>query len=1004
MQWPESWIPVDFNVPPNQCCVLRVHAPGEGAAGMPYTTRTFEREMTTAQARPTGNQQATAICNFIHMAVRELIGDVRQLAGIARGHDATNPVNATRAFHALTAYEATADEDALANAAHQALTAQPSTLDGTQREPLLARSVARSSRTADRSERYDSRAREYRVSDSLWYQLQSLSGTPLTEWPSSSNLYKWMSNIVFCMRHGTVSASLDNLLSRGARQVLHALRVVISGCITRRHPSISDIWNTSQSQQQIQKIEYGAAERIQPCLTRSVAYEAAGRIADAMAENEAARSHFYLGLSRLLATLRSLIYGRELTDQVHYELRMLCDVKRTRGLTDSLYWSDICRTARSWQLLLGDDLWNEAATELRPFLTNAARQLEDRASGNVLIDESNKFLLALSKNLNLQAPSELPGISQQNLRRAREFHFPDARGAIPRDSNMRAKVVKMFDELVTSVEDLGLVIMVGAAMLPPESSSCGRPHLAGALLMSFLESSTHRMGTHEVSTLSANGEIIDAAVLAVREKHSTAYATGHGDGVFLENDMMGSSRAFPDGEQSMPRPSEHGLFMLPATLTTPAEPSAAHGASLVAAHGASHTTSAPGQSECPRHGVATSAIADAASERDMPTSAAAAPTRHVSFEDSPQWTPTATFRARPAPGSLGHAYTDDKALWQSAGTSGNGAGTPGNDTGDASAASGADDDRPRTHAATVHAPTEPTVYEERLRKLWLADMQAAQASDRTERAMHSELTRHQIDNLAGEDMRHARNVPLPPHNASLGGPSPQQLQVADNTRNEPTPLSADAVRRDARRSNLGGRGGALRGGAGRGYGQGPGIRQSVSGRQPPPRSNGQFKRMDKPGTLYKDVSADGRAVLRDEYAIGDDAAYNLAKEQPCVICKKQGRPVDHMLNRCLGIWGTTPHCTDTIGADAAARKRRDFLGINALHEIRDSYDDASVPHCDRLVLEQHLDCIFESSPTLMNLDVMYECADELDDGMLALALAEFDRAQRQYSNDVRLLS
>ena len=253
-------------------------------------------------------------------------------------------------------------------------------------------------------------------------------------------------------------------------------------------------------------------------------------------------------------------------------------------------------------------------------------------------------------------------------------------------------------------------------------------------------------------------------------------------------------------------------------------------------------------------------------------------------------------------------------------------------------------------------------------------------------------------------MRHARNAPLPPHNASLGGPSPQQLQVADNTRNEPTPLSADAVRRDARRSNLGGRGGALRGGAGRGYGQGPGIRQSISGRQPPPRSNGQFKRMDKPGTLYKDVSADGRAVLRDEYAIGDDAAYNLVKEQPCVICKKQGRPVDHMLNRCLGIWGTTPHCTDTIGADAAARKRRDFLGINALHEIRDSYDDASVPHCDRLVLEQHLDCIFESSPTLMNLDVMYECADELDDGMLALALAEFNRAQRQYSNDVRLLS
>ena len=277
--------------------------------------------------------------------------------------------------------------------------------------------------------------------------------------------------------------------------------------------------------------------------------------------------------------------------------------------------------------------------------------------------------------------------------------------------------------------------------------------------------------------------------------------------------------------------------------------------------------------------------------------------------------------------------------------------------------------------------------------------------------MQAELVRHQLDNMASEEMRHARNDPralgASLHLTSSARPPPQpghlqpnqQLQVTDNTRYEPTPLSAEAVRRDARRGNLG----AGRGGTGRGNGRGPGVRQTIAGRAPPPRSNGQFRRMDKPGTQYKDISSAGRQVLADEYDIPDEPAYNVVAERPCVICTKLNRNVDHCTNRCLGISGTTEHCEGITGADNAAKKRRDFLGINALSQIRDSYDDTTVPTHDRHALERYLDCVFESSPTLMHLDTMYECADDMEEPMIALAVSEFDRAHNQCREDTRLL-
>ena len=152
--------------------------------------------------------------------------------------------------------------------------------------------------------------------------------------------------------------------------------------------------------------------------------------------------------------------------------------------------------------------------------------------------------------------------------------------------------------------------------------------------------------------------------------------------------------------------------------------------------------------------------------------------------------------------------------------------------------------------------------------------------------------------------------------------------------------------------------------------------------------------MDKEPTKWEDISPEARALISTRLGISDAEGWLRLENHPCPFC---GPDPDHLVSRCVPIWMTTDRAKGMVGADKAARRVRDALGINSLEAIYESFLDSSVIGlCSEEVIHQALDRIVDSSLLLTHLDGAVASADDLSEQETVLALSEFERARAAF--------
>ena len=146
--------------------------------------------------------------------------------------------------------------------------------------------------------------------------------------------------------------------------------------------------------------------------------------------------------------------------------------------------------------------------------------------------------------------------------------------------------------------------------------------------------------------------------------------------------------------------------------------------------------------------------------------------------------------------------------------------------------------------------------------------------------------------------------------------------------------------------------------------------------------------MDKPPTRWGDMPAACQAAIskKTDGAITSEDSWVKNECMLCPFCG--GGDADHYISRCVCCWATTRAGQESLGAERAARRVRD-AGIMHLHGIRESYDHPTVTHAaPRSATEHAIDYIFDSSVLLTNMDTWAD-PEDLDGGMVALALEEY---------------
>lgn len=173
------------------------------------------------------------------------------------------------------------------------------------------------------------------------------------------------------------------------------------------------------------------------------------------------------------------------------------------------------------------------------------------------------------------------------------------------------------------------------------------------------------------------------------------------------------------------------------------------------------------------------------------------------------------------------------------------------------------------------------------------------------------LSRTTAENTASPEMKHATNV------RPAAGTMMAAI-AADATRGltAPAPARRDAPRRGAPTSAR--FGDALKK---RNLGTGAGDRSGETRGSRPPRLNAdgtiKMRLLDKPPTLFHDLTNDAKVVLATRIGAGSEAKFIEMGAQPCLLCK----PADHLLHHCVKIWAATEAGQKWLGTTKAAELR-----------------------------------------------------------------------------------
>ena len=173
------------------------------------------------------------------------------------------------------------------------------------------------------------------------------------------------------------------------------------------------------------------------------------------------------------------------------------------------------------------------------------------------------------------------------------------------------------------------------------------------------------------------------------------------------------------------------------------------------------------------------------------------------------------------------------------------------------------------------------------------------------------LSRTTAENTASPEMKHAVNGRLP-----LTGTVAAIAADATRGLTAPTPLRREVPRRGAPTSTR--FGDALKK---RSLGTGTGERTGETRGQRPPRLNAdgsvKMRLMDKPPTLFNDLTSDAKVVLATRIGITSEAQFVDMGGRLCLLCKNP----DHLLHHCVKVWAATEAGQRWLGTTKAAELR-----------------------------------------------------------------------------------
>jgi len=90
--------------------------------------------------------------------------------------------------------------------------------------------------------------------------------------------------------------------------------------------------------------------------------------------------------------------------------------------------------------------------------------------------------------------------------------------------------------------------------------------------------------------------------------------------------------------------------------------------------------------------------------------------------------------------------------------------------------------------------------------------------------------------------------------------------------------------------------------------------------------------LDKPPTLFNDLTNDAKVVLSTRIGVGTEADFIEMGGQPCQLCK----PADHHLHHCVKIWAATEAGQKWLGTTKAAELRAKLGNeglVFSMHEL-----------------------------------------------------------------------
>jgi hypothetical protein len=188
------------------------------------------------------------------------------------------------------------------------------------------------------------------------------------------------------------------------------------------------------------------------------------------------------------------------------------------------------------------------------------------------------------------------------------------------------------------------------------------------------------------------------------------------------------------------------------------------------------------------------------------------------------------------------------------------------------------------------------------------------------------LSRTTAENTASPEMKHGTTIR--PATGTI-----MAAIAADATRGltAPAPVRRDVPRRGAPTSTR--FGDALKK---RNLGTKPGDRNGETRGSRPPRFNPdgtiKMRLLDKPPTLFNDLTNDAKVVLSTRIGVGTEADFIEMGGQPCQLCK----PADHHLHHCVKIWAATEAGQKWLGTTKAAELRAKLGNeglVFSMHEL-----------------------------------------------------------------------